>query len=138
MKQESWFRLWYFQQYFTYIVAVSFIGGGNWSTRRKPPTCRKSLTNFITYCCIEHTSPWTGFQLTTLVVIGTGCMGGCKSNYHTITSTTIPWNKKELHGVIIIDKIEYVVYYYLLLCNYMYLVYENKIHSFTNDLHEKR
>ena len=27
------------------IVAVSFIGGGNWSTRRKPPTCRKSLTN---------------------------------------------------------------------------------------------
>jgi hypothetical protein len=27
------------------IVAVSFIGGGN---RRKPPTCRKSLTNFIT------------------------------------------------------------------------------------------
>jgi len=29
-------------------VAVSFIGGGSWSTRRKPPTCRKSLTNFIT------------------------------------------------------------------------------------------
>jgi hypothetical protein len=36
------------QQYFNYIVAVSFIGGGNRSTRRKPPTCRKSLTNFIT------------------------------------------------------------------------------------------
>jgi len=30
-----------------YIVAVSFIGGGNRSTRRKPPTCHKSLTNFI-------------------------------------------------------------------------------------------
>jgi len=28
-----------------YIVTVSFIGGGNW---RKPTTCRKSLTNFIT------------------------------------------------------------------------------------------
>jgi hypothetical protein len=25
-----------------------FIGGGNRSTRRKPPTCHKSLTNFIT------------------------------------------------------------------------------------------
>jgi len=37
-----------FQQYFSYIVAVSFIGGGNRSTRRKPPTCRKSQTNFIT------------------------------------------------------------------------------------------
>jgi len=32
-----------FQQYFSYIVAVSFIGGINQSTRRKPPTCRKSL-----------------------------------------------------------------------------------------------
>jgi len=29
-------------------VAVSFIGGGNQSTQRKPPTCRKSLTNLIT------------------------------------------------------------------------------------------
>jgi len=25
-------------------MAVSFIGGGNQRTRRKPPTCRKSLT----------------------------------------------------------------------------------------------
>jgi len=29
-------------------VAVSFIGGGNLGTQRKPPTCCKSLTNFIT------------------------------------------------------------------------------------------
>ena len=36
------------QQYFSYIEAVSFIGGGNKRTRRKPPTCHKSLTNFIT------------------------------------------------------------------------------------------
>ena len=42
------------QQYITYIVEVSsivevsFIGGGNRNTRRKPPTCRKSLTNNIT------------------------------------------------------------------------------------------
>jgi len=32
------------QQYFSYIVVVSFIGGGNRSIQRKPPTCRKSLT----------------------------------------------------------------------------------------------
>ena len=38
----------HFQQYFSYIVAVSFIGAGNRSNRRKPPTCCKSLTNFIT------------------------------------------------------------------------------------------
>ena len=36
------------QQYFNYILAVSFIGGGNRNTQRKPPTYRKSLKNFIT------------------------------------------------------------------------------------------
>ena len=36
------------QQYVSYILVVSFIDGGNRSTRRKPPTWRKSLTNFIT------------------------------------------------------------------------------------------
>jgi len=29
-------------------MAVSFIGGENRNTQRKPPTCHKSLTNFIT------------------------------------------------------------------------------------------
>jgi len=33
----------HFQQYFSYIKAISFIGGGTRRTRRKPPTCRKSL-----------------------------------------------------------------------------------------------
>ena len=36
----------HFQQYFCYIVAVSFSGGGNRRTQRKPTT--KSLTNFMT------------------------------------------------------------------------------------------
>ena len=31
-----------YKKYFSYIVAVRFIGGGNWSTRRKP------LANSIT------------------------------------------------------------------------------------------
>jgi hypothetical protein len=78
----------HFQQYFSYIVVVSFIGVGNLSTRRKPMTCRKSLTNFITQRCIEYTSPWMGLKLTTLVVIGTDRTGSYKSNYHTITTTT--------------------------------------------------
>ena len=33
---------------------------------------------------------WVGFELTTLVVIGTDCIGSCKSNYHTITTMTVP------------------------------------------------
>jgi hypothetical protein len=71
-------------------VAVSFIDGGNWGTWRKSPICRKSLTIFITQCCIEHTSSWAGFELTTLVVIGTVCTVSCKSNYHTTTTMTAP------------------------------------------------
>ena len=66
-------------------------GGGNRSTRRKPHTCRKSLTNFIPKC-IEYTSPWAWFELTTLVVIGTDCVGSCNFNYHTITNTADPNN----------------------------------------------
>ena len=31
---------------------------------------------------------WAEFELTTLVVIDTDCIGSCKSNYHTITTTT--------------------------------------------------
>ena len=31
-----------------------------------------------------------GFELTTLVVIGTDCIGSYKSSYHTITAMTAP------------------------------------------------
>jgi hypothetical protein len=41
----------HFQQYFSYIVEVSFIDEWKRRTRRKPLTCRKSLTSFITQCC---------------------------------------------------------------------------------------
>jgi hypothetical protein len=50
----------------------------------------RSRTNFITECYIEYTLPWTGFEMTTLVVIGTDCIGSCKSNYHTITTMMAP------------------------------------------------
>ena len=34
-----------FQNYFSYIVVVSFIGGGNRSISRKPPTCLSQVTD---------------------------------------------------------------------------------------------
>ena len=53
----------------------------------KPQSCCKSLTNFLTQCCIKYTSlAWAGFELTTLVVIGTDCTCSCKSNYHMTTT----------------------------------------------------
>ena len=39
---------------------------------------------------------WAGFELTTLVVIGTDYTGSCKSNYHTIT-TTMALIKYKIH-----------------------------------------
>jgi hypothetical protein len=40
------------------IIFQLFRGGQfSWCTWRIPLTCRKSLTNFITYCCIEYTPP---------------------------------------------------------------------------------
>ena len=45
-------------QYFSYIIAVSFIGGENQSTEKKPLTCCKTLTN-----------PMQSVPITTKVVI---------------------------------------------------------------------
>ena len=53
-----------FNNNFSYIVAISFIGGGNPSTWRKPPTCCKPQTNAITKCFIKYTSARVGFELT--------------------------------------------------------------------------
>ena len=33
---------------------------------------------------------WVGLELTTLVAIGTDCIGSCKFNYHTIMTMTAP------------------------------------------------
>ena len=72
----------HFQQYFSYIVAVSLIGGGN---QRKPPQVTDKL-----YHMYRLYFAWVGFELTTLVVVGSDCIGSCKSNYYTITTMTAP------------------------------------------------
>ena len=37
-----------------------------------------------------YASSWSRFEFTKSGVIGTDCIGSCKSNYHTITTTTAP------------------------------------------------
>ena len=48
----GWFGFWCLTPLSTIFQWRSVIGGRNRSTRRKSPTCRKSLTNFITQCFI--------------------------------------------------------------------------------------
>ena len=52
---------------------------------------RKSLTNFYNITLYRVHLALTGFELTTLVVIGNDLhIGSCKSNYHTITNHEDP------------------------------------------------
>jgi hypothetical protein len=51
-----------------------------------PVSWREQVTFSSIMARTSYTSPWTVFELTTLVVIGTDCAGSCKSNYHTITN----------------------------------------------------
>jgi len=74
------------ERYFSYIVAVSCIGGWNWRDPQKT-TVLSQVTDKL-YHIMLYTSPWSRLELTTSAVIGTDCIGSCKSNYHTITATT--------------------------------------------------
>ena len=78
-----------------YIVVISFIGGGNRSTRLKT-TDLSQVTDKFDHIML-YTSPWSSFELTTPVVIGADCIGSCISNYHTITTMITPtqyWSVK--------------------------------------------
>jgi hypothetical protein len=59
VERESYGISRHFQQYFGYVVAVSFIGGGDRSTWRKPPTCA-SYWHIFSLNVIPR---WAGFEL---------------------------------------------------------------------------
>ena len=45
----------------------------------------------LSHNVVSSTPHLSGIWTHNVRVIGTGCIGSCKSNYHTITTTTAPW-----------------------------------------------
>ena len=76
-----------FQQYFSYIVAVRFIGDGNRSSRRNLPNLPQ-VTDKLYHIIMYRVDLAWAFELTTLVAICADYIGSCNSIYHTITTTT--------------------------------------------------
>ena len=70
---------------------ISVYHGSQFYWWRKPEDLEKStdlsqVTDKPDHIML-YTSPWSRFELTTSVVIGTDCIGSCKSNSHLITAT---------------------------------------------------
>jgi hypothetical protein len=73
-------------------IKVRGIGPGE--NHRHAGSHWQTLSHYDVWC-IEYTSAWAGLDPTTLVPIGTDCIGSSKSNYHTTTTTpTLPVNSQ--------------------------------------------
>jgi hypothetical protein len=81
--------------------------GGQFYWRRKPGNPEKIIDKL--YHIMLYTSSKSRFEHTTSVVIGTDCIGSCKSNYHMNTITTAAMTKKVKCGTRQLIKISMAV-----------------------------
>ena len=65
---------------------------------------------------VHHTR--VGFELTVSVVIGTDCIGSCKSNYHMITTTT-PCKNNKVGGHVCVLRVSILSFYMIFLIRFL-------------------
>jgi hypothetical protein len=77
---------------------LSILGTGTMNSQCSTSSCLSSVTSL-----------WAWFELTTLVVTSTDCVGSCKSNYHSITTTTAHGltRHSELSGIKLVSTLGY-------------------------------